>query len=325
MCREQTRCSETAWVDGRSFTYSASLAQRKPTFGPASSADPQLRDVVRLIEGGESHPPPRSTCAAPDRGEGPVPSDSTYQSSVHSSTLPLKSITPKMLAPPGCDPTRAGRGWQLFPLCSLSRVIAFVHEGPVPHGKDVGKVLRAAYLPLSLGGQALVREVAVRVGVLPVHARHRELRIARVVRARRARARRLGARAGVDARAVRTDADLGAVDPEGRDRERVRRSLVGGGAQVGGAHREAAARETQHAVLRDDRLLHERRSLLRLLVGIVRVAAVGFVRLAVVARGRAGHRRHERVDRRLRDARGITGTRILRLSRAARQWWRLPR
>ena len=75
----------------------SSLAHRKPTFGPASSADPQLREVVRAIDGGDIHPPPRRTWADPARGGGPR--DSAYQSAVHSSTLPLKSWTPKMLAP----------------------------------------------------------------------------------------------------------------------------------------------------------------------------------------------------------------------------------
>src|SRR5580700_7617217 len=103
-----------------------------PTLGPASSAEPQSREVVRLIAAVDSQPPPRSTCATPACGLGP--GSSAYQSDVHSSTLPLRSCTPNTLAPAGCVPTRAGRGAQPLPDCTLRRTFALVHAGAAPQG-----------------------------------------------------------------------------------------------------------------------------------------------------------------------------------------------
>src|ERR1700722_4909138 len=127
---------------GKLARQSPSFAQRNPTLGPDSRAEPQSLDVVRLWEGDDSHPPPRSTWAAPARGAGPGPSASTYQSAVHSSTLPLMSCAPKTLAPDGWLPTRTGRGAQLLPDCSLTRVTAVAHEVVLPHGNVVGFVPR---------------------------------------------------------------------------------------------------------------------------------------------------------------------------------------
>jgi hypothetical protein len=56
--------------------------------------DPQLRLVARLIDGALSHPPPRRTWLAPAAAGDPLVTFSTYQSLVHSSTLPDRSITP---------------------------------------------------------------------------------------------------------------------------------------------------------------------------------------------------------------------------------------
>jgi hypothetical protein len=78
-----------------------SRAHRKPTLAPASSTEPQFRLVVRLIEGGDSHPPPRRVWLAPALGAAPPATLSEYQSLVHSSTLPDRSKTPKILAPIG--------------------------------------------------------------------------------------------------------------------------------------------------------------------------------------------------------------------------------
>ena len=47
--------------------------------------------------GRDSHPPPRSTWLAPDDVRAPVAVCSTYQSDVHSSTLPAMSTAPNGL------------------------------------------------------------------------------------------------------------------------------------------------------------------------------------------------------------------------------------
>lgn len=71
----------------------ASLAQRKPTFGPASTTEPQSRVLARARLGEVWKPPPRSVWLAPDRG-ATSPRCSEYQSWVHSSTFPDRSSTP---------------------------------------------------------------------------------------------------------------------------------------------------------------------------------------------------------------------------------------
>src|SRR6185436_19691454 len=57
-------------------------------------------------------------------GLAPSATFSAYQSLVHSSTFPLRSRTPKTLAPCGCVPTRAGRLPQLLWPPSLASVTA---------------------------------------------------------------------------------------------------------------------------------------------------------------------------------------------------------
>ena len=80
------------------FSPQSSRAQRNPTFGPASRTLPQFRVVALASEGGESHPPPRSTWLAPARGDRSE-TVSAYQSATPIVAIEVRSKTPLPSAP----------------------------------------------------------------------------------------------------------------------------------------------------------------------------------------------------------------------------------
>ena len=131
----RSRCGDASFVSWRSGN---------PTFAPASSAEPQFREVVRLSDGGTAsrrraaREPPRSAERARRRGlDVPV-------------GRPLLDVAAEVLHAEGAGAARVGADARRTRRAALARLLvdqrdrALLHAAHAPHGKGTANVPRAA-------------------------------------------------------------------------------------------------------------------------------------------------------------------------------------